>query len=133
MSALVQLPEPSPDELLEAAGRLNPRQLVEFARRVSELAAERTEGRLSATETELMQRINRPKPARLKRRYRELIRKRDDDTLTAGERKELLSLTDEDERFDVDRLEALTELARLRDQSLRDLMRDLGIAPNRYA
>jgi hypothetical protein len=80
-------------------------------------------------EAELLLKINRNAPPALQARYDELIAKRIDETLASDEYRELLQLTDQMEGFDVERLHALVELARLRKTSLDDLMNALAITP----
>jgi hypothetical protein len=84
---------------------------------------------LSQEETALLLKINRGLPAEVHQRYRELIDKRREERLTQNEHEELLRLTDEVEKRQAERLEALVELARLRDVPLRELMQTLGIKP----
>ena len=65
----------------------------------------------------------------VQQRYRELTGKCRNESLTEAEHEELLRLTDISERKQAERLEALVELARLRNTSLRELMNALGIKP----
>jgi hypothetical protein len=61
-------------------------------------------------------------------RYEQLIAQRDAESLTADEQRELEKLTKQAEAFDVDRVDALSNLATLRGISLSDLMDELKIA-----
>lgn len=81
-------------------------------------------------ETELLRIIRRP-PAELGAHYRALLRKLQAETLTPEEREELLPLIDISEAFAVRRLEALIELAKLRQTTLPELMQELDIRPRR--
>jgi hypothetical protein len=56
-----------------------------------------------------------------------LIEKRDDETITAEEWRELAALTDRLELLHADRLAALAELAKLRGITLDEVMSQLGI------
>lgn len=87
-------------------------------------------GHVILSESELLARVRQPMPVGLYRRYRELIARRDADALTLGEREELLRLTDEVEQRNVEWLEQLADLARLRGVTLRQLMDDLNIHPS---
>jgi len=78
-------------------------------------------------ESELLARINEGLPTRMADRYQELIGKRRAASLTSEEYAELLSLTDEVEGLDAERIKYLAELARLRKTSLTNLMAELGI------
>jgi uncharacterized protein HemY len=73
--------------------------------------------------------INNGLPAKVQQRYRKLIKLRQEERLTEDEYEELLRLTDDVEQKQVERLEALSELARFRGKSLRELMDMLGIKP----
>ncbi|MFN0120732.1 MAG: hypothetical protein ACKV2V_09545 [Blastocatellia bacterium] len=83
--------------------------------------------RLSEKETELFLRINRNLPAEQQLRYDELREKREQETLTPTEHDELRQFVAEVETLWADRLQALTELARLRRIPARELMKQLGI------
>ena len=60
-------------------------------------------------------------------RYAELIRKRQDETLTPAENQELGQITTRVEAMNVKRLELLAELAQWRGVSLPQLMTELGL------
>ena len=117
----------TPREILEAAASLAAADFERFVSEVLALKAQRTSGRLSATETDLLLRINRGLPVELRARYDALRSRLADGTLSADEHAELLRLTDEVEHLQADRVEALVELARLRGKKLGDIMDDLGI------
>ncbi|MBI1831437.1 MAG: hypothetical protein HYR84_08310 [Planctomycetes bacterium] len=59
--------------------------------------------------------------------YHELIRRREESLLSAAEHRELIHLTDQIERKEAKRLQALVKLAKLRKMPLRSLMKDLGL------
>ena len=117
----------TPHELLNAAASLAAADFERFVSEVLALRAQRTGGRLSASETELLLRINRGLPADLRARYDALRARLADGTLEADEHRELLRLTDEVEHLQADRVQALAELAGLRGKRLGDLMDELGI------
>jgi hypothetical protein len=85
--------------------------------------------RLSSAETELLQRINYSLSQVNWERYRNLLAKRDSATLTSEEQVELIAFSDEIEAINADRLRALAELAKSRQQSIRDLITELGLEP----
>jgi 5'-deoxynucleotidase YfbR-like HD superfamily hydrolase len=64
------------------------------------------------------------------RRFNQLRRKLQNETISEREYEELLSLWQEVERRNVERLRALIELAKLRGVSVQELMRQLGIGEN---
>lgn len=85
---------------------------------------------LSQRESELLLGINRGLPGEQQERYRELVRRRRSGSLAAEEHAELLRLTDELERLQVERIQRLSELARLRGKPLGALMEELGVRPS---
>lgn len=122
------------DQLLEAARQLPP---PEFNQLVDRLLAWRGQlmnaaPRLSAAETELLLKINQGFAPAPQQRYDELLEKRDARTLTPAEYQELLALTDQVEAFNVERVKALADLARLRQVSLPEVMRQLGLDTPAY-
>jgi hypothetical protein len=71
----------------------------------------------------------RERPKEFNERYRELTKKRQEERLTEAEHEALIRLTDEAELKQAERLQALVELARLRNMSLQEVMDALGIKP----
>ena len=65
-------------------------------------------------------------------KYRKLIKKSVDETLTEEEHRELVELIPVVEAKQVERLKYLVELAQLRTTSVDDLMEQLGISPPEY-
>ncbi len=121
------------DELLRAVGQLNQSDLEQFVSQVIALRAKRQAPSLPRVESELLLKINEEVPSDIQTRYNELIAKRQAETLTPDEYKELLQLTQQVEKLEVRRVEYLAELARLRRTSLTALMEKLGIRPPAYA
>jgi hypothetical protein len=117
----------SADELLEAAYQLSQSDLGQFLKKLLALHAQRQAPSLPADEADLLRAINRGIPADVHERYEALIARRQAEALTAEEHDELLRLTDQIEAFDVERLERLASLARLRGMPLNALMENLGI------
>ena len=118
----------SREALLKAVEQLSPQDLDQFVAEVLTLRSRHGPPRLCAIESDLLLRINQVLPDELRNRYDELIARRDEEVLTPEEHQELLRLTEEEERIEGDRLEALAELARIRGLPLRALMQDLGIS-----
>jgi hypothetical protein len=119
-------------ELLKAVERLPAAEFEDFVANVEALRARRRPDRLNAAESRLLSTINRGFPETWWRRYQALIAKRDAETLTAAEHRELLRLTHRAEGQEVKRVAALLRLARLRNQSVNQLMKDLGIPAQRH-
>lgn len=116
-------------QILQEAGRkgLDAKSFVlhllreAMASKVSSVAAQR--------ESELLKEINRGFPPEVWKRYRELVAKREDETLSVEEHAELIALIDQVELANARRIECLAELANLRQVPLRELMTKMGIQP----
>ncbi len=117
----------SADELLKAAEQLSLAELERFVGKVIEMQAHRKAPHLSSEESILLARINAGLSPELKSRLDGLAAKRDNGTLTEEERRELIELTDQLEEIHAARVEALSEMARLRGVRLTALMDQLGI------
>jgi hypothetical protein len=117
----------STNEMLKAARQLSVAELGRFLADIFALWAQRQNPRLTAAEAKLLQKIQQPVPADVRRRYRDLIRKRQAEALTPAEYQELLRLTKQVETADVARLRALVKLAGTRGSSLAGLMQDIGV------
>lgn len=119
----------SPEELLTASARLATAELERLVLELLVLRAQRLAPSLPQREAELLLEINQGLPPAQQARYHELMAKRRALQLTPAESDELLQLTDEAESREAERIEQLSELARLRGTSLRSLMADLRIRP----
>lgn len=126
-------PDLTPDELLQAASRLQSEELDRFLARLLALRARQAAPSVSANEAELLQRINAGLPSHLAAPYQALIAKRRAGTLSTEEHQELLRLTEEVEAQQAKRVECLIELSRLRGQTLDEMMDTLGIQPPLHA
>jgi len=84
-------------------------------------------GKIDADDVKLTKRARERLPREVESRYQALAKKRDAESLTPSEYQELLRLSDRVERFEVQRLEALTQLAQLRGLSLKSLIKALGL------
>ena len=115
------------DQLLQGAEQLPADDLKHFLQRVIHLEATRRDPPLSASETELLQAINREPPAERVARYWELKAKRDAVALTDQETKELLDLSDWLEEIHAERLGHVAELAKRRGVSLATMLGQLGL------
>ena len=104
-------------------------ELERFVSQVLALRARRAAPSLPAEEAVLLLQINRGLPAALRQRLDVLNEKCEDEALTPNEHAEMLALVAQVEALDVERLESLSRLARLRGTSLTALMDDLGIRP----
>jgi hypothetical protein len=87
---------------------------------------------LPAAEADLLQRINLGLSADMWDEYHALVDKRQAETLTADEHQRLIAISDQLEALNIERIQALAQLAELRQQLLEDAMGDLGIEPAVY-
>lgn len=117
------------EQLLHAALQLPRAELEQFVTRLLVLSLPQDTPRLSQTESELLLKINQGLPAATQQHLDALIAKRQTQTLTPEEHQELIQLTEAIEQADVERLRYLLELAALRNLSLDELIRHLGIHP----
>lgn len=122
----------SSEELLKAVEQLSLLDLEQFISQVLQLAAQRKASSLTQAEAELLLKINQGIPSDTQKYYDELIAKREAETLTTEEHKELLYLTELLEKLQARRIEYMAELARLRGNSLTTLMENLGIQTQMY-
>lgn len=114
-------------ELMRAVEQLSQPELESFVAEVLELRSRRVAPCLSPAEAELLRTINQGLSGEFRQRFDELKARRQAESLTPEEHAELLRLTDQLERQEAERLQALVDLAQLRKTSLRKLMDELGI------
>jgi hypothetical protein len=81
------------------------------------------------TETVLLQRISLGLPESFWLAYRALLKKRDSQTLTVTEQKELIAMSDQTEELTLQRTQSLLELARRRNTTLEALRLQFGLHP----
>ncbi len=117
----------SSEALLKAVSQLSSSDLDEFVSQVIALQAQRRANILPPVESELLLKINQGIPSEIQKRCDELIAKRQEETLTADEHRQLVRLVEQIENLEAQRVEYLAELARLRKTSLPALMQSLGI------
>ena len=115
------------DELLKAVDSLSEPDLDNLVKRALFVRARRKTNVLTPAETDLLLEINQGISAQVHDRYEILLEKRDNETLTEVDYRELLGISNQIESFGVKRIEALAKLATLRQVSLPKLMDDLGI------
>jgi hypothetical protein len=87
---------------------------------------------LPPEEARLLEAINQGFPNHFWDRYRTLVDKRRAESLTESEHAELIALYDQIEIAHAKRLEHVIELARLRNVSPKDVMRQLGLGNPGY-
>lgn len=115
------------EQIMNAASQLPLPELDQLVAQLQTLRRQANLPRLPVQESELLRRINQSAPTELQQRYDALRRKRRRSKLSRQEQQELLSLTQQMEQLDVERLQLLAQLATLRKLSLPELMRQLGL------
>ena len=116
----------STEQLLKAIEQLPQQELDAFVEQVLKLRAQRQVPHLPQPESELLLKINYSLPTSSRTRFDELIAKRQELTITDAE---LIEITDASEQLNAERIAAIAELAKLRHQTLDQIMQDLGIHP----
>ena len=119
--------EVTTENLLNAVAQMSEGEFNRFVEKARQLRTRRKKPESSDEETDLIYKINSIYSTEKRRRYQELYAKFAEETITPGEHKELLKLNDEFEMLNAERLRYLGELALMRGQSLRDVMKNLGI------
>ena len=122
----------SVDELIAAANTLNESDLDRVLHQIATLRARRKLTVLPEEESKLLLKVNQPVPSGLRSNYQVLREKREAETLTDDEYDRLIQLSEQIESIGTQRLEALATLAQLRQTSLVELMKTLGIEPVTY-
>jgi predicted transport protein len=115
------------EQVLEGVAHLDAAALDEFTERVIALRAKRQVAYLPPSETELLQKINRGTSSQLRQRFHELREKLLDEAITEQEHQEYLSLADQIEMADAERIPYLARLAALRNVSIDELLTHLDI------
>jgi hypothetical protein len=87
------------------------------------------ENRLNHHESELFQTINHSLANIDWQHYETLLTKRDAQTLSANEQTELIAMSDQIELANGDRIQALAELAKIRNTNIQALMIELDLKP----
>jgi hypothetical protein len=124
--------EVSKNDLLRGAEQLNATDLEDFIREILQIKAKRKAVKINKKETELLFIINHNFNETEQHHFDELIAKRQSFTITEEELEELKALSTYSEEIAVERVKALTELATLRNTTVRTLMKELDVKPRNY-
>ncbi len=119
--------EVSRDHLLQAIEQLDKDELSDLVAELLHLRDRRYAPVLSHEESELFQRINQWLTVAEQQQRARLQQKLEEETLTLSEHQELIQLNDKAEWLNVQRVEALAQLAALRQITLPQLMQNLGL------
>lgn len=117
------------EQVLDVLDQIPQLEFERFAAQVLALRLRRNPTVLSANASELLLKLNQGLLTALEQRYQELIAKPDAASLTPEEYTELLHLTDQVEQRAAERVEHLAALATLRQQTVPQVMQDLGMTP----
>ncbi len=121
------------DTLLNSLQQLNAEELTELAQHAARLGARRRAPNLTQTETDLLLKISQGiVPPTTQQRCAELTKKQRAEGLSDEEQAELMTLVDEVELLNAQRLACLVELANIRQISVDELMTNLQIKPLSY-
>jgi hypothetical protein len=115
------------DDMLKGVAQLGNSELDQFVEEVVALRAQRRAPSLPNNEAELIEKISRGVPTKMRTRLAKLQTKLFEETLTSEEQSELIGITDRIEQTDAERLHDLILLAELRNVSIDALMEQLGI------
>jgi hypothetical protein len=119
----------SVNELLKGVQQLSAEDFDLFFKKISKLRSKKSENDLTPQEHNLLNQIRNILPPDFKKRFFELVEKRDSRSITEVELDELLSLTDQYEQYDLARLRLMIELANSRGTSLPELVKQFKLYP----
>jgi hypothetical protein len=120
------------DEILAGISTLDMEELEKFVDKVLTLRAKKAAPNLSREETLLLKKINRGLSPALRTRLALLESRRKEEILTESEYRELLTIIEDLEQLNAERVYFLGELAQLKGVPIRELMKQLGVHPRSY-
>ena len=120
-------------QLLHEAEQLRPGEFEQFVVRILALSASRKSNGLSPEESLLLKNINKEFASKKMERFFVLDEKRGQEILTAKEHSELLSLVQQLEKYDAQKLQWIGQLALLRKVPFDSLLKQLGLYQTRHA
>ncbi len=121
--------QPSVTDLLDNISQLGKNDFEVFFREILSLRARRVAQVLPQAESVLLGNVYQHLPDDIEQRYEVLSEKRQAQTIQPDEYTELLKLVDIVEKYNVQRLQYIVELANLRKMTVQDLMQQLGLMP----
>jgi hypothetical protein len=123
----------SVNELLKGVQQLSAEDFDLFFKKISKLQVGKAESSLTKHEQNLLSQIRNILPPDFKKRFFDLVEKRDSRSITEIELAELLDLTGQYEQYDLARLRLMIELANSRGISLPDLVKQFKLCPKENA
>jgi hypothetical protein len=129
MTLTIEIPSEMESRLRDEAARAGMDVTVFVAKTLEARLGSSANGanRLSREETELLEKINSAFSPETVHRYRDLVARRQAETLTPAEHDELIRLSDEIELANAARVAYVIELARLQRVPVDTLIQQLGI------
>lgn len=121
--------EVTTENLLNAVAQMPESEFNRFVEEAKQLRTKRKGDKPFRQEADLIHKINTVYSAEKRQRYNELYEKFQKENITPKEHRELLKLSEEFEILNAKRLKYLGELAQMRGQSLKDVIKDLGMKP----
>jgi hypothetical protein len=116
-------------ELLSNAQRLDNQDFDEFVEKIQSIRAQRMSGAFTDEEHRLLEKISAGLPRHKQMRFDYLIARRDAQTLSSDEYQALLKLTEEIEKYELQRLKRIAKLADLRKITLPEVMQLFNLQP----
>lgn len=120
-------------QLIHQAEQLRPNEFEQFLLSILALNARRISKGLPLEETLLLKKINMEFSPNKMERFLLLDEKRQQETLTQDEHRELLSLVRQLEKYDAEKLQLVGQLALLRGVPFDALLKQLGLYQTRHA
>ena len=115
------------DDLVQGISRLNSNELSTFFEHLNLVIAGQKSLSLFAEEAILLKKIKTIIPASVIRRFKELKTKQQNNVLSEKEKEEILLITDFIEDKSAERIELLASLAKIRQVSLPDLVKQINL------
>lgn len=116
-------------ELLNTAQQLSDREFEDFFEKMQVLHEKKSLDQITREEKRLLQKINAGLSSRILLRWNYLIARRDNRSITPAEHTELLKLTETIEKFDLNRLKWMAQLAEIRSIPLEQVPQYYGLTP----
>ncbi len=123
----VQNLEITNETLLNAVAQMPEREYERFIQKANNLRKKHLTNKKSRKESELILKINTIFPTDKREKYNELYTKFRESNLNETEHQELLNLNEEFEILNAKRIKYIGELAKLRHQTLEEVIADLQI------
>ena len=115
------------DDLVSSVSRMDTADLKKVLEQINQVLSLRSHQQPSEREAQLLQQIRDVVPASVTRRYQQLHKKQQNDSITAKEREEMLLLTDFMEEKSAERVMLLGALADIRQTTITELAKQLRI------